>query len=510
MIENNMTKEECLDIISSIKNPQTKDEKFKYHLAITYIRENFKELENKDLKTIIDNENFVKKLGPDHEKKLIHRYTNFNLKIFNKEQCIDTFTFINNPKDNNEKYKCHLSLSYFKENILSFSEKELKNILANDYVKTHAGKKFDAELMSQCIKNNKSLPMILPSWSSSSIPKPTLDGYLNIIHDENNLEQLQFFCNNRLNDIANFIHQKKYISDSLAKLYLKIHPPYIYELNWTEEKACAWLDENPSKISELFHDLYLYEEKMGEKFTKKIYDNTVQKLFVPNHEFKDSIFARFVLTNNNNNFLKYLKKNHSPEFKELLATEIEHLNRSDMKLNIAQYLIDSSIFLDRDFYHSAKTLLEIIVENKELLLKPIKLQTRLYERESNFFEHALNTVNFLIFSPFNLNDVVEDKHKEPIIAAAFCLLQAKHEAFDTDNDYGHDSEITNYEYLKKWYPQIIDQATSEQIIRYCDKALKGNESNSNLTKELNMLKLKVELNQDLKTQNLTSTARLKI
>jgi hypothetical protein len=506
-----ITKEECLEIISTITHPQTKDEKIKFHLAITYIRENIKALENKDLKGIIENEHFMKKLGEDYEKKLTHRYTNFNLKVFSKEECIGIFNAISKPQTNDAKYRCHLALSYFRENILSFEAQELKNILSNDYVKTHQGKKFDIEVMSQCIKNGKSLPIILPNWATSSIPKPTLEGYLNIIHDENNAEQLKFFCNNHSGEVAGFIHLKEKISDLLAELHLKIDPVYIYHMKWTEEKSVAWLDKNEYLIPRLFDYLHAYESKMGDNFTKRIYEYTAEKLFTPNKNLADLRFVNSVLNNDNTNFLKYLQKNHSNDLKDLLSLEIEHLNRSDIKLNLAQYLIDTSISIESYAKKSAKILLDIIIENKDLLLEPIKLQTRLYEREITLFEHGLNNSSFLMFSPFNLNDVVEDKHKEQILAAAFCLLQAKHDAFDfNDDDEYSDSSIANYSQLKKWYPQIIEQATPEQVSRFCDRAMKGNENNTNLVKELKALKLKTELNHDLKNNNSTSTARMKI
>jgi hypothetical protein len=511
-MENNITKEECLEIISTLHNPQTKEEKYKFHLAVTYIRENIADLENKDLQGIIGNEQFMRKIGDEFEKKLTHRYINFNMKSFNKEQCIEVFNTIDKPKSSAEKYKCHLALTYFKENIASFEDQEIKNIISNDYVKKYTGKKFSSEVMSQCIKQGKSLAVILPEWASGSIPKPTLDGYIELINNESNVEQLKFFCAERQYEVRDFVlNSKKKISPLLAELYLKVDPQYIYQIDWSDEKKCLWLENNQNSMDKIFGSLYLYEEIINQSFKNKIYECAKNKMFITNPQLENITFANFVLKNNNINFLKHIKTNYPHELNQLLSVELEHFNRDNMKLNLIQYLIDSGISVDENQNNAANTLFEIICDNKALLLAPIKLQTRLYEREITFFEHGLNNASFLMFAPFNLNDVVEAQHKEPILAAAFCLLQAKHGAFDNSDDgYGYDSEIYNYEFLKKWYPQIIEQATSEQITRYADRALKGNEDNTNLVKEINALKLKAELNQDLSDNNPTPKAKVKI
>lgn len=507
----NLSKQEYVEIISTIKNPQTKDEKIRFHLAIGYVRLNLNNLDKNELKILIRNESFIKTLGKDFDKKIGERYSQLNLQEMTKQKCLDIFNSSNKPILNDDKYQFHLALTYFKENLMDFDAKELKIILSNDYVNTHKGKKFDIEVMEKCIEKKKSFPITLHNskWQQGTIAKDTLHAYLDIIHAENNEEQLKFFCIHRTRDIGEYIQEKGYknvkVSPLLEELYLKANPQYILQVNWPEEKSCAWLDKYNAVAPTLFPMLYLYENKLGDKFKTKIYESVIEQLFDPNYGTLSN--KRIIISNDNPNFLNYLEKNYSNELRDFLSTKINEPFEIETTLNIAQELICS---INLEHGNASKTLYNIICKNKDLLLEPIIVESRLYEKEISIFERGLENTTFLVCAPFSLNDSsIEPEHRKQILATAFCLLQAKHEVFNNEDSDGYDRHISNLEYLNSWYPNIISQATNEELAKYTEKAIKGNEENTKFVKEIKAIMLKVELNREL-SNNSTPTARMKI
>lgn len=497
---NDMTKLDYLEIISTITEPKTKDERFKLHLATSYIRENVKNLNEADLKQLLDNEIFMKKVGADFEKNLTNRYEKFNMQSFDNEKCIQIFANNNQPTKES-KLNFHLALSYFKANVVSFTKEELRIIFSSNYVKKNIGKKFDSEIMNQCIDHNKNFPLY-SIWEVSSFSREKIEAYIEIIHNEGNQEQLKFFCETKTSEIGDYITKKGKVSPLLEELYITVNPAFIYQINWSEEKACAWLDENKNLIPTLFNSFYLYQNNFSPKFENKIYEVIKDELL--SSDLALSQYKINILQHNRSKLVEYLHKNHSSDLKDILAQPFIETYPLKTELNIAQQLI-SSILIDEQ-YSDINKLYEIICENKDLLLKPIKVEDRLYEKEISIFEYSLINTKFLGFIPFNLNSVTEPIHKEQIVAAAFCLLQVKHNAFELEED----EYIQNFKTLQKWYPQIIEQATSEQVIRYADRALRGHEDNSKLSKELKTLKLKAELHQDLEDNNSTPTKKIKL
>jgi hypothetical protein len=171
-------------------------------------------------------------------------------------------------------------------------------------------------------------------------------------------------------------------------------------------------------------------------------------------------------------------------------------------MNVAQYLL-----INKEF-ESLNVVKNIFSAHKDLLLEPINNKIYLYDQKISIFEYGLTHGKLMAFSPFSLDDNLNDEQKEQVVATAFSLLLYKHNALD--HGLYHLNHISHFDtVLKSWYSSIITESTDKQLTNYCKEALIGHKDNNELKKEVDTIMLHRELNNDLKA-NAASTKKMKL
>jgi len=372
-----------------------------------------------------------------------------------KQLCLEVAATIKKSETPEDAGNIHRSLLYLKNNLDAFTDEEIAEALKNQYFLKRSGGDFGVNIMQRCVDHGKSFPLILPSWAEISKKKTLIKNYIEIIHNENNKEQLEFFFDKLNNETVQFIN------------------------------------ENNSQSAYF----YLYE-KVIEKTLNSFREYQKDTSIAPNV----SKIVKNIFMMESPSLILYFKDKYPKEYTEVLSTPVIDNTES---LNFAQYIL-----LNRH-YPSLHSIHDIFSSHKELLTKPMKTKIKVYEKEISIFEYGLVNSNFYPFMPFTLNDSLDEENKEQIVAGAFFLLQHK---YKTSNQASLNSlKLVGYENVfNLWYPKIIEQATDEQLNIYTERIIKGNENNEEFVREINSLKLKAELNRDLSENNAGTKPRIKL
>lgn len=368
-------------------------------------------------------------------------------KLINKEYVIKISKKLMNPNTKEERYDLYLVSSYIKENINLFTIDELFNVFKNYHLYKNNMSNALAEDMLLCsIKKNELFTKVMPIWFSKDKYRQELKDYLKIINDNNNQEQLFDFYKKAPYFVSDFYKKNEKQSESLINLMLiNDSTNLIYLKEFNENKVLRIIKEKNIDLRSLVR-LMKVRKVENEKLTNKIYSLVVAKWNVEKFSI-DKVMDDIIMSSPD--FLIYLKNNHKDFFEKILSEKRTYkVGDVNVLCNFTQFYLLTMRGKD-DIRENIK---KIFSDNKELVLKDINYNIKLYNKNANFIEFVLQYNETHLFMLFNLKDeILSQEEKDMILSDAIYKL--------ADSRTYEEEEIV-------WAKSIAEDADIEMINKY--------------------------------------------
>lgn len=414
----------------------------------------------------------------------------------NIHECLDIIYDLQDPQNYVDKYKLYLANQYFQDSILFLNIDQIERGLKNSYVQ----EKYDQlKILNQCIKQNIAFPKLFSCIISKHVPRDTLYKYCEVLsrhgkkEDLNTIYDYYQFDNNPLVEL---FKNSKTPSNALVEVMIQNDPQYILQAKtWTNEMVVNWINDNKEKCVDII-------SKSSGPVIKTLplviqhafYNNLIEHFNNPAHA-KNSDISKVeyhFLTNLPITYLEYLQDKHADYFNKKLHQKIKINSNNVYTMNICQ-----SILFERKF-NSIEEIDKVFSPYKDLMRKNISEQIGLFTHEVLAFEYAIKNDNLSFFVPFSINDELESKEREILLAVSFnCLVSH--------------SNAKQKKLLNSWaydiYSETLTHCTNKEFNKYA-KALMQLE-NVAVEKELHNYALIRKVN-DIPLNNGQQVNKLKI
>ncbi len=403
----------------------------------------------------------------------------------------------------NKRYEYFLINTFIQENFKDITKEEFFEIKKNQIICNFLIKKNEHELQTsifdKCIDYEISFPHKFKSGFLKKMPMPKVQKYLSILEKEGKREQLEKYYNEYDKYFELYFSNKNNPSNIIGEIVLSKKPESLlnYIGSWSNNKICEWLDQNKQHIKDIIQKSFIPRPCKEEQIQNKIYSILLENKESLN---SDKGYLSHLFFNLPTSFYSYLSKYEKSFLNEFLSNEFQ----------IHSSLIENQFSKNKDSYNlnlnglqmilykrgpSELSFSNVLKDNVDLILKPIVIDAKFYDREENFLEFALSNKAYGVFPLLNVNEVGK-KEQQIIVSTAFNIIYCI--------DHSEDSN-SNIQKLIDWASKTLTEAPN-----YCfDKCMNKYISSHKKSPDIDSIKLYRDLQNSL-PNNLKESNKMKV